>query len=116
MSDYDRVHYHARKQKRPVCTRCRGTQRLQMALNPAAPVANLRFEPSNNCYYSIDFGDYITLCLKCHSRMDYRLRTSCTRFQRARRTAPRCTHCGQPMMVGQRGTHLSCAQLAGTGV
>jgi hypothetical protein len=81
-----------------------------VALNPAALKENLRLDPQRNCRYSIDPADYITLCNRCHYRMDYRLRTSRARFQRQRRNAPRCDVCGEPMMAGQHGTHLSCAR------
>jgi hypothetical protein len=80
-----------------------------MALNPAAPIDNLRLDAETNCWYSIDPGDYVTLCSRCHFRMDNRIRASCAKFERARRNALRCSICGEPMMAGQRGAHLSCA-------
>lgn len=109
MSGYHQVHYAARKRKRDACQRCRGTTRLQMALNPAAPADNLRVDPASGLRYSINPYDYLTLCSKCHHRMDGRLRTACERFRRARMNAPLCNVCDEPMMVGQHGTHLTCA-------
>ena len=113
---YDQVHRQARKRLRKACQRCRGTTRLQAALNPAAPKANLRTDPTRNCRYSIEPGDYLTLCARCHYRMDWGLRTSCARFRRARRKALRCNVCEQPMMAGQRGAHLSCVTKAAAAV
>ena len=109
VSEYHRVHYAVRKRKRAVCQRCRGTSRLQMALNPAARAENLRVDPTNGLRYSIFPGDYLTLCSKCHHRMDGRLRRTCERFRRTRANAALCNVCDEPMMAGQHGTHLSCA-------
>jgi hypothetical protein len=93
---YDSVHKQARKRLRKACQRCRSTSRLQAALNPAAPQENLRLCPIRNSHYSIDLDDYMTLCSRCHWRMDYGARTACAQFTRARRNAPRCTVCGEP--------------------
>jgi hypothetical protein len=110
MSEYDSIHRHARKRMRKACQRCRSTARLQAALNPAALKENLRLDPLRNCWYSVDPADYLTLCSRCHFRMDNRIRASCAKFQRARRNAPRCSICGEPMMAGQHGAHLTCAR------
>jgi hypothetical protein len=107
---YDSIHRQARKRMRTACRRCRSTKCLQAALNPAAPVANLRLDPTRNCRYSICADDYLTLCARCHYRMDHGHRISAARFQRVRRNAPSCDVCGEPMMAGQHGTHLSCAR------
>jgi hypothetical protein len=107
---YEAVHRQARRRLRAACQRCRTTTSLQAALNPAAPQSNLRLDAQRNAWYSVDPADYLTLCATCHYRMDRRLRNACARFQRARRRAPRCNVCGQPMMAGQQGAHLSCSQ------
>ncbi len=57
-------------------------------------------------------GDGQTLCARYHFRMDYGLRTASRRFQRAAQRAPRCRECGQPMLCGQQGAHLSCVMVA----
>lgn len=107
---YESVHRQARRRLRAACQRCRSTTRLQAALNPAAPQSNLRLDTQRNALYSVDPSDYLTLCAKCHYRMDRRPRTTYARFQRARRNAPRCNVCDEPMMAGQHGAHLSCSE------
>lgn len=77
-NDYDRVHYHARKNLAAECSRCGGTERLQAALRPDAPAAHLRTDPEHGCLFSEDMADYSTLCLSCHKHMDrVELRPSC---------------------------------------
>jgi hypothetical protein len=107
---YDSVHKRARRRLRTNCQRCHSTYRLQAALNPAAPQENLRLCPIRNAQYSIDPGDYLTLCHRCHWKMDNGPRTARAKFPRACRNAPRCNVCDGPMLVGQHGTHLSCAE------
>jgi hypothetical protein len=108
LMSYDTVHRLARERLRHACQRCRSTVRLQAALNPSAPVSNLRLDAQRNCWYRMDAGDYMTLCSRCHFRMDYRLRTSCVRLRRVRRNAPCCNVCGEPAQRQQYQDHASC--------
>jgi len=110
---YEGVHRAARKllAGKP-CARCGSTLRVQAALRPSTPPARLRLDAKRNCWYSIDPADYQALCHRHHFQQDYRLRSAPARFRRRAERAPRCRECGQPMLCGQQGAHLSCALVA----
>jgi hypothetical protein len=111
MSEYHRIHRAARKLRAERCEKCGGTTRLDMALRPGTPRGRLRYESAVRCWYSTSVHDYETLCRACHFKQDKAVRLArdgTRRVQRARRSAPVCNVCDEPMLVGQRGTHLSC--------
>jgi hypothetical protein len=112
MSEYARIHREARKLRADRCENCGSRERLDMALRPGTPRGRLRYEREVRCWYSISVGDYQTLCRRCHNRQDKAVRVGrdgLRRHQRACRSAPRCNVCNEPMLAGQRGSHLSCA-------
>lgn len=119
MSEYHAIHRAARLLRGDRCEKCGSTARLQMALDPATPRYLLRFDATVGCWYSIDPTWYRTLCPRDHARMDARtreVRDGERRVRRAAARAPRCSICSGPMLAGQRGSHLSCAdQAARTG-
>lgn len=108
---YDQVHRQARKRLagRP-CVRCGSTVRVQAALRPDADPATLHLDAKRHCWYSTDPRSYQPLCVRHHVRADRLLRTAPARFRRATQRAPRCRECGQPMLCGQQGAHLTCVQ------
>jgi hypothetical protein len=109
-TSYASVHRAARKLRAEACQRCGTTAGLQMALDPRTPRYQRRYDPAAKLWFSVSPLDYMTLCVSWHSRMDRQVRHAASRIRRAKRTAPRCTVCRQPMMCGQRGgTHLGCA-------
>jgi hypothetical protein len=94
----------------PACCLCGSTAHLCTELKPYAPKANLRYDAGLKMWYSVDASDYRTVCRSCHRRRTERVRKARRRGQCARReAAPLCDVCRQPMLVGQRGAHLSCA-------
>jgi hypothetical protein len=110
---YEGIHRAARKRLAgEACARCGSTLRVQAALRSSTPPARLRLDTKRNCWYSIDPADYQALCRRHHFQQDYRLRTAPTRFRQRVARAPRCRECGQPMLCGQQGAHLSCALVA----
>jgi hypothetical protein len=112
-SEYNAVHRAARKLRQERCEKCGDTERLDMALRPGTPRHRLRYEPAKRLWYSVSVHDYVTLCRRCHVRQDAAVRYGRDgerRVKRACRSAARCNVCDQPMLVGQRGTHLSCRQ------
>lgn len=92
----------------PACSRCGSTAALQAVLKPGVPKSHLRFDGKR--WHSIDVADYTTVCRRCRERETERIRKRRRRFQCARSGAARpCAVCGQPMLAGQRGAHLSCS-------
>jgi hypothetical protein len=68
--EHSRVHYLVRKYLHHVCTKCGSTLSLQAALRPNIDPARLKVDSVSGCKYSVDPGDYITLCFRCHRKQD----------------------------------------------
>lgn len=76
-AEYNRVHYQARKHKASRCVQCGSEHDLQMALKPDTPANRLRVNRRGGSIYSQSPHDYMTLCRRCHRRLDYPPITHC---------------------------------------
>jgi hypothetical protein len=100
---YESVHRMARTRLRKACERCGATTRLEAALRPTAPQSNLRLDEARRCWYSVSPADYGTLCVPCHRRMDWRIRSAPKRFRQRCESARRCTSGVDPPGYGCAG-------------
>lgn len=77
-SEYDLIHYQARKALAgSACEHCGATERIQAALRPGADPSRLWIDPTTGCHYSLYLSDYHPLCHPCHFRMDAEARETC---------------------------------------
>ena len=77
-SEYDLIHYQARKALAgSSCEHCGTTERIQAALWPDTDPSRVWIDPTTGCRYSLHLSDYHPLCQPCHFRMDAEARETC---------------------------------------
>lgn len=80
MSEYNRIHYAARKVIGTSCVQCGSTGTIEAALVRSADPENLRVDRGTGSPYSIRTDDYRAMCVPCHRHYDFvEGRTSCSR-------------------------------------